>query len=300
MEITQLESFLAVARELHFARAAEKLGISQPQLSRRICNLEKDLGTDLFYRGNKWHVALTQAGKLLLPEAELILRKIGQMTQGVRAAGEGSAGTLSIGTISSLLGHRPFLQTLQEMHFRYPALKLEITDSGTNELPGLLKTGKCDMIFLRAPGMADTDTPVVTETVFSDHPVIALPRKHKLAGKKRLFLKELAGEEFVLISSQKASSYRSFITRICRERGGFEPEVGYEVSSSYSALHLAASGLGATIISSAYCGLFGGELAYIEIADKLPDLPIVAQYSTENTLPAVNLFLDVLYRHFSA
>ncbi|MBQ6597110.1 MAG: LysR family transcriptional regulator, partial [Lentisphaeria bacterium] len=115
MELTQLKYFITTAKELHFARAAAKLGVTQPSLSRGIQTLEKELDTQLFLRTNKWHVALTPAGEAFLPEAEKALRQLRYAENRARAAGEGKFGRLTVGALSSTLGKTAFIDTLAEM-----------------------------------------------------------------------------------------------------------------------------------------------------------------------------------------
>ena len=105
MELRHLRYFAVLARELHFARAAEQLGITQPTLSRTIQHLEKELGVHLFSRENKWNISLTEAGRTLLAETEKILPKLDDAMTRTRAVGSGICGRL----LSDICKHCPSL-----------------------------------------------------------------------------------------------------------------------------------------------------------------------------------------------
>ena len=293
MEYSHLISFLAVAEELHFAKAAEKLKISQPQLSRRIRALEESVNARLFSRSNKWKVELTASGRVFLPEVKNLLVTMEKARNSVRSAGEGKTGVLTIGAISSMLGQDRFLEALQKMRSRYPGVRIHVTDSTSAGLRELLSDRSVDLALMR-PLMDNEDGTFCEKLLFHDKLLLAMSRKHPLAKKKSFPVSDLAGERFILVPEQNARVYRNYITGFCHKYGGFLPDVRHEISSSYTALRLASAGLGVTVVSESYEGTFSEKLSYRRFSDFEPVLPIMAVYLPENTSPVLYNFLHLL------
>lgn len=293
MEYSHLLSFLAVAEELHFAKAAERLKISQPQLSRRIRALEESVNTRLFSRSNKWNVELTAAGRVFLPEVKNLLFTMEKARNSVRSAGEGKTGTLSVGAISSMLGQDRFIEALQKMRSRYPGVRIHVTDSTSARLCELLADRSVDLALMR-PLMGNEDGAFCEKLLFHDKLLLAMSRKHPLAKKESFPVSALSGERFILVPERNAKVYRNYITAFCHKYGGFLPDVRHEISSSYTALRLASAGLGVTIVSESYEGTFGDNLSYRRFSDFEPVLPIVASYLPENDSPVLRNFLHLL------
>lgn len=299
MEYDHLQSFLAVAQELHFAKAAEKLKISQPQLSRRIHALEQSLGTLLFSRSNKWNVELTPAGKVFLPEVRNLLTAMEKARNAARSASEGKSGILTVGAISSMLGQNRFIETVRNMRLCYPGVRINVIDSTSAKLYDLLLDRSVDLALMRSP--ADNEDGALCETLlFHDRLVVAMSEKHRLARKQSFPVSDLAGEQFILVQEQNAKIYRNYITSFCHKYGGFLPDVRHEISSSYTALRLAAAELGVTIVSESYEGSFSEKLIYKRFSDFDPVLPIMAVHLPENDSPVLHNFLQLLHNSFSA
>ena len=297
MELNQLRYFIATARELHFARAAAKLGITQPSLSRGIQTLEKELGTQLFCRSNKWHVALSAAGEAFLPEAEKALHQLRYAESRARAAGEGRFGRLMVGAISSALGKSAFIDTLAEMNRKYPGVAVEVIDSNSAELTVQIRDRMLDLAFLRSSPELNGDDELVCEKCYDDPLAVVLPRAHKLAKKKELKVSDLAKEHFILVPARTSPSFRNYICGFCASKGGFTPLISDEISSSYAALRLVEAGMGITVVSATYTGMFGNRLCYRQFADFQPKLPVYAVYAdTEQTSPLKN-FLKLLKKN---
>src|ERR1700679_1477563 len=123
MELRHLRYFVAVAEELNFTRAAKRLGINQPPLSSQIRQLEKELGTALFYRRTRG-VELTNAGKLLLEEARIILRQVEVAKIGVRRRGRGETGQINIGSSGATYFHPLIPAVIREFKTHYPDIAL--------------------------------------------------------------------------------------------------------------------------------------------------------------------------------
>ena len=299
MELNQLQYFIQTARELHFARAAGKLGVTQPALSRGIQALEKELGTTLFRRTNKWHVALTAAGEAFLPEAEKTLRQLRYAENRARAAGEGSFGHLTVGAISSTLGKTAFIRTLAEMQRKYPEVTVEVIDSNSAELAQQMHERVLDLAFLRSSPELNGDEELICEKCYDDPLSVVLPRNHRLTNKKDLKVSDLALERFILVPMRTSPSFRNYVCGFCAARGGFTPRTANEISSSYAALRLVEAGMGITVVSATYAGLFKERLCCRQFSDFQPVLPVYAVYPDSGCSPPQKNFLELLKKNIA-
>ncbi len=294
MEIAQIRYFIELARELHFARAAVRLGITQPPLSRSIQSLEKELGVPLLSRSNKWRVSLTAAGKAFLPEAERLLRQLRYAENLARGAGKGECGRLTIGAISSMLGNPVFIDTLGDMQKQFPKVTVEVIDSTSAGLTGQIRERTMDLALMRLSQELSNDDELVCEKLYDDNLAVVLPRTHRLAKKASFPVSALADERFILVPERTSAVFRNYIFRFCGTRGGFTPNVSKEISNSYTALRLTAAGLGITIVSAAYEGMFGNRLCYRRFSDFRPRLPMYAVHAADNASPALGFFMKLL------
>lgn len=299
MNIRQLQYFVLLAKELHFALAASKLGITQPPLTRSIQNLEKELGVALFLRSNKWKIELTPAGKAFLPEAERILNQLQYAKTAALAAGQGFAGHLTVGAISSMIGNAAFIDTLADMQKHYPSAVVEIVDSTSGDLLQQIRSRSVDLALLRLP--PDHEDPDMTvRHLFDDEISLVFANNHRLASKKEIRVSDLAGEPLILVPERPSAVFRSYILAFCRIRGGFTPIISKEISNSYTALRLTAAGVGITMVSSAYEGIFSDRLCYRHFAGFRPVLPMYALHPADHTPPLMQVFLRTLTSHLDA
>ena len=297
MELTQLRYFILTAKELHFARAAAKLGVTQPSLSRGIQTLEKELGIVLFRRTNKWHVALTAAGEAFLPEAEKALRQLRYAENRAKAAGEGRFGRLTVGALSSTLGKTAFIDTLAEMNRKYPGVALEVIDSNSAELMVQMRERALDLAFMRSSPELSGDEELICEKCYDDPLAVVLPRSHRLARKRELRVADLAEERFILVPMRTSPAFRNYVCGFCAAKGGFTPLTSDEISSSYAALRLVEAGMGITVVSATYAGLFKERLCYRQFSDFHPMLPVYAVYTDAGGPPPLKNFLEILKRN---
>src|SRR5690554_6734913 len=170
MELRQLRYFLAVAEELHFTRAAERLGISQPPLSQQIIGLEHELGVTLFLR-DKRNVALTAAGEELVRHARRILNTTAQAGLEVQAVAKGERGLLKIGAVfSSLYGLVP--EAVSAFHAKWPDVQISLHEITVRQQIDALVDGSIDIGILRGP----FSHPLISVfTLFEERQVVALP-----------------------------------------------------------------------------------------------------------------------------
>src|SRR3954471_20944169 len=193
MELRHLRYFVAVAEELHFRRAAERLHVSQPPLSQQIRALERELGVTLFER-NRRRVELTTAGEALLGEARGILAAVEHAVDLTQRVARGEAGALAIGFVgSAMYGRLP--DVLREFHAARPAVQLRLRELPTGAALDALAEGRIDVGVVRP---AQVEAGIAIDIVRREAVVVALPADHELAARRRLTLRELWGETFVL------------------------------------------------------------------------------------------------------
>ena len=296
MELRHLRYFVEAAKELHFARAAGNLKITQPALSRQIAALEKELGAELFSRSNKWKIELTPVGVVFLAEAEKILREAERAENLARTAQLGGFGKLSIGAISSTIGNPVFTAALQEMRVRFPKLTIEVVDATSRGLPEQVRQHVLDIAFLRSIPTLSTDDTLLYEHLWDDRLVAALPAGNPLSGEKRLPARALADESFILVPERTSGSMRQSLAQFFRTRGGFSPRVDFEIYNTYTALRMVAAGLGVSVVAESYIGTFSDQICYRYFSEESPEIPLLVIRAADNSSKTAGIFLSVLKR----
>src|SRR5262245_15153835 len=219
LELRHLRYFVAVAEELHFGRAAARLGIAQPPLSQQIQHLEQALGTRVF-EGTRRRVQLTDAGEVLLVDARRILTDVDRAFADVGRAGRGEVGSLTVAFAASVM----FLdlpRIIREFRARYPGVTLELREMPTGPQIAALERGEIDIGFLREPPASPT---LAVETVMTEPLHIAIGLSHPLATRRRIPLARLADEDFVLFPQDVAPGLHAQVMALCRD-AGFAPRV---------------------------------------------------------------------------
>ena len=195
MELRHLRYFVAVAEELNFTRAAKRLGINQPPLSLQIRQLEKELGTPLFIRRTRG-VELTNAGKLMLEEARVILKEVETAKAGVQRSARGETGRIVIGFSGGTYFHPLIPAIIREYRTDYPDVILFPQVSGTAFLTVQLLAGQIDIAFVRLP--IDDGDGLAIEPLVDEPTVMVVPAMHPLGRAASAPLRAFAGDSFVL------------------------------------------------------------------------------------------------------
>ncbi|QJI31298.1 LysR family transcriptional regulator [Pseudomonas sp. ADAK18] len=265
LELRQLKAFVAIAEEGYITRAAERLGMQQPPLTRLLQSLEAELGVALMERLPRG-VRPTTAGLALLDEARGILAQVDGVTDVVRRAARGERGRLAIGFTSSAALH-PFVPSVLRL-FRetFVGVSVVLEEAGTGELLDALLHEKLDAAFIRSPlsgTQALQDEPILVEPM-----LLALPTDHPLAldATTPLPLANLATEAFVLYRRRVGLGLYDAILVACRE-AGFSPQVVQEAPRMTATLSLVAAGLGVSIVPSSMQRLRGDGIVYRELSE---------------------------------
>lgn len=213
-----LRSFVVLADELHFARAAERLYIEQPALSQRIRRLERRIGASLFERDTR-NVRLTPAGVEFLTDVTEVLRRFDEAVSRARDIGAGGAGTLRLAYTLSV-GYETLPKLLTGLDEDLPGLAVEALEMWEKDLLTAISRRTSDVGLVRY----DPAEPELESLLVRREPlVLAVPHGHPLAGRDGVRLAELSAERFVITPSSLAPGYQRLIERVF-ERAGFTPE----------------------------------------------------------------------------
>jgi len=297
MELRHLRYFVAVAEELNFRRAAERLHISQPPLTAQIQQLERILEVQLFER-NKQRVLLTAAGRELLIHAERILADVAATRVKVVNAMSGDGGELRIGYTESAIYVGFILETIQRFRSERPAVKLTLYPMKSTAQLAALERGELDIGFVWA--LPDRPSTLLEyETIWDEPLMMAAPRENPLAQVgRRLCLADLAAEPFVTISRDSGALFFRTMNALCQT-----PEIAYEAPDLTTVLGLVASGAGVAIVPAAMQRLQTPGVVYRSISNdahraqlhwvsrrdaNLPLLPLMrrAMFETASRQPA--------------
>lgn len=243
MEIRHLRYFIAVAEELHFGRAAERLHVCQPPLSTQIRQLEEELGARLFDRTTK-RVALTPAGHAFLEEARRVLRTIENAKERIQDISSGVEGSIHLGIVPSAMD-TAVPEAVGSFHAKFSKVKLTIAEMGTLEQLKALRSANLDAAIVR---LFDQDTAgLIVEKIFDEVYVLALPSGHRLETRKRISLKDLDGERMVFFPR---STHPQLHDRIMAEFTAAEstPLITQETSTKRTAVAMTAAGLGFALV----------------------------------------------------
>ncbi|MET1027042.1 MAG: LysR family transcriptional regulator [Dongiaceae bacterium] len=244
MDLRHVRAFLAVAETLHFARAAEGLGIAPPSLTVQIRDLESDLGTTLFYR-TKRVVRLSPAGEAFLPEAQAVLAQVERAESVGRRAGRGEIGRIEIGYVGSATYSGALQNHVAAFRRAQPAVEIVCTEHKMDALPDLLVEGQVDLAFVRLP--MHLPAGLRARTVVRDRFRLAVATTSRWGDGwrgKSVDPAELAQELFVL-PEQVAGTLE------VGRRGGFTPRLGPHPGSLISVATYVALGTGVAVVPSA-------------------------------------------------
>jgi DNA-binding transcriptional LysR family regulator len=242
VELRHIEYFVAVAEELSFTRAAERLMVAQSPVSEQVKKLERELGVALFERTTR-SVALTDAGRIFYAEATALLEASRHAAESARLAGQGQLGRLALAfTGSATYELMPLLVSAYTQ--RFPNVRLDVRSEMLTpaQVDGLLD-GSISVGLLRPP--VNTDGLVVE--ILRDEPLVALlPVSHPLASRVSIDLAEMREESFIGYPSTPPSSVQQAVTKACKQVG-FLPKVRQEVAETSSLVALVAAGLGVAL-----------------------------------------------------
>ncbi|WP_273889236.1 LysR family transcriptional regulator [Rubrobacter naiadicus] len=288
MELRHLRYFVAVARELHFGRAAASLHIAQPSLSQQISRLEGELGVRLFERSNH-RVELTEAGEALLEEAEAVLEGAHRAAEAARRAGRGERGHLEVGVVPSATDEL-LPAVLRRYGERFPGVSLTLQELTTPAQLEALREGRIAVGFAHPPASPAVEARVV----YREPIVLALPERHPLCRETEVTLASLEREPFVLFPRAVAPMLHDRIMAGCG-RAGFRPRVVQEATHLHTVANLVAGGLGLSLVPVSLQRLRGRGIEYRPLAEAGLEAEVSVIWSAKRAPGAVlRGFLNVV------
>jgi len=290
MELRHLRYFVAVAEELSFTRAAERLHIAQPPLSQQIRQLEEELGVTLLQRGAR-PIGLTDAGQVLLDRSRALLADLATTVAETRRTGRGLTGRLSIGFAGSAM--YVFLpDVINGYREACPNVELALDEMLASEVAAALQERRIDVGFARP--QLPQHARVAQKLLLEEPYLAALPDRHRLAGRKRIALAELADEPFVLYPLNAGPSVTERIVTAC-QASGFTPRIVQEVLHLQTAVSLVAAGVGISLVPQAAAqGQARRGVTFIALSPPAPTAPLTVAWREDDVSPPLRRFLDVI------
>ncbi|TYQ11438.1 UNVERIFIED_ORG: DNA-binding transcriptional LysR family regulator [Gordonia westfalica J30] len=292
MELRHLRYFRAVAEELHFGRAAQRLHIAQPPLSQQIKQLEDELGVALLVRSTR-RVELTAAGQDYLRQVEAILDSVDAAARRAQRIADGRQGNLAIGCVGSatysLLPQ--FVRALREV---LPDVDVSVRgEMLASEQLAALASGDIDLALLRMP----VETPGLhVESIRRDRLIVALPADHPLAATpedEAVEIGRLRGEDFI----SHVGGGRSVLAGVlaaASERAGFVPRIRHEVEETSTLVTLVAAGLGVAIVPEPTSALGVAGVVYRPLSAPIDQVALAAAYAAARRTPLIERAVAVL------
>ena len=265
MELRQIRSFLSIAETLHFGRTAELIHLSQPALSLQIRDLEEEVGVRLFER-NRRKTTLTAAGTAFREDAAAALSQLEQATRRARLAANGKVGLLRIGFISTA-GSEIVPDIVRQFRELNPEVEFSLRNILTAEQVPMLEAGSLDIGFLRLPIGGHSALDVVT--VHREPFVLVVPSSHKLAKRKRVRLREVTGQDFVMYERVWAPGFHDLIVGILRD-ATIVPNVTQTAGQIPTLISLVDSRMGITILPASAVKHSVASVVACGILDRIP------------------------------
>ncbi len=251
--LRELECFLAVAEELSFTRAARRLHLAQPPLSRHVRTLEEKIGTPLFLREPR-RISLTTAGALFYDEVHAIPKQLIRAGEAARRCGLGETARLRLGFVSAVMNDElvGIFRSFREAH---PTVQIMLADLSPHEQIKAILEGNLDGGFI---GIAPPECPQGMEWLaWRQEPLLCfVPKDHPLAQRRKIALSALREESFIAVSGESAPAFAIHVRELCRE-AGFRPRIILESPRAQAVALMVAAGSGIAILPAALTGWIG-------------------------------------------
>lgn len=283
MDLRQLRYFVAVAETLHFGRAARRLEISQPPLSRQIAALERELGVALFDRSTRG-VRLTPSGSALLPRARRLLADALAIRAGARELARGDVGLLHIGFLAAST-YSTLPRLLTTFRRARPGVRLVLTEATSDRQLVALTDGSLDVGVLLPPV---TDPALAWLPLVREPLVAALPAG--TAWPARIALSRLARRAFILFPRPAGASLHDLIVDAC-ERAGFTPRIEQEAVQMSTIVSLVAAGMGVALVPESLRRMRRTGVVYRPLSDRIPPVETGLAWRADDATPALAAFV---------
>jgi DNA-binding transcriptional LysR family regulator len=285
MDLRQLRYFMAVAEELSFTKAATRLHLSQPPISRAIKQLEEDVGVALLER-SKQYVRLTAAGAHFYEEARVVVAAAANAISSTKRVAEGRAGKLTIGIGGTAAYVLPEL--LSTFRQRFPDVQLILSPLNLAYHQTALSEGKIDVGLVVLP----IDNPALQVRLFCRmRLLVAMPAEHKLVSKRVVSLTELSEEPFVLVPLARGRGFGRLIMACCR-RAGFVPHIVQEAEPMEVVVGMVGAGAGIAVVPQAMQSAGLPKVVFRPLKEKYAEARIALAWRKERPSPTVAALLS--------
>ena len=287
LDLHHLRCVIVLSEELHFGKAAERLFMTQPPLSRLVQQLETELGTKLFNR-TKRRVEITEAGTTLVNEGRHILGRFENVVRLMAKVNAGETGHIGIGFVSSA-DVVILTEILKSFTRDYPSVDVELLSMSSSEQVKAFLSGRIQVGLVRLPV---TDPRLTLELVKRERLIVAMPAHHRLAGLKQLPLRALKNETLILFPRTSNPGYYDFIIKACRG-AGFNPDIVREADNLYTGLALVAAGRGISLIPACVRKVGWGGVVYADLRRPVVRSELAMAYLANQDSRVLDAFLRV-------
>jgi len=290
IEWRHLRYFMAVAEELHFGKAAAKLFISQPGLSRQIKQLEEELDTKLFHRDNK-KVKLTIAGEYFRREVQSLSDQFDRTKLNTKLIGEGGIGRISLSYVGSAM-QNVIPKLLLITRSKFPQIKFGLEElNNAKQIEGLLSQ-KIDLGFVR---LNKVQRDLAIQPVFEDTFSLVLPENHQLNKRKFKSLYQVKEEPFILFEQEYSSSYYDIVMSIFDD-AGFSPIISHTTVHANTIFRLVENNFGISIVPSSLALGYDLKVKFIELKHIKHRTELSVVWNKKNKNPVMHKVLDLILR----
>src|SRR6185436_11445311 len=288
MELRHLRYFVATGEEQHYGRAAHRLRVAQPALSRQIQDLEEELGFKLFDRLPRG-VRLNSAGKLFLEDARRILQQVNEATARAKRVAAGQSGTLRVGFVESVSWHGLVPDSFRQFRERQPEVELQLKPLSSAEQTEAVQSGRLDAGFVFT--IAHIGRELAQLPIASLNLMLAAPKGHPLAKLKTLRLRDLNDTAFIWFPRRESPIYYDRLMHECFRGGLKSPHIVQEAVNEATILSLVSCRLGVAFVSSATRWRCPAGVVLVPVTDlKLP-LPLALIWRKDNVSPLLAKFV---------
>lgn len=288
MEMRHLRCFVAVAEELHFGRAAERLHLSPPPVTLAIKELEAELGVLLFERTSR-RIALTRPGEDALHDARAVLAATDTLSRRARETAQGLVGTLNLGFIS-LAAYSFLPPALRRFTEDFPRVKVSLQEGTTDQIASDVESGRLDLGF----AFVTPDKPALLKhrTVLREPLVVALPANHPQASRKSIELAKLSQEQFLGFERHNGPLMFDAIVATCM-RHGFSPRM-FPARQMHTIVSLVAGGIGVALVPASVMALRREGVIYRPMQGEKTIVETCALWRESDESPLLTAFLKLL------
>jgi DNA-binding transcriptional LysR family regulator len=289
MELRHLRYFIAVAEELHFSKAAERLHIAQPPLSQQIQQLEAELGVELFQRKTKRQVQLTEAGQVFLQEAYQLFAQLSKAIDLTQRTGRGEKGQLRVG-FTTLVTYDLLPVILRRFREQFLEVELVLQELTTTQQEQALFNHRIHVGFAHPPLEDNTFN---QECIQQEGLIVALLETHFLARQENISVRSLLNENFIMFPRHLGPGLYDQILSLCRQ-GNFSPKVTQEAIQMQTIIGLVSAGMGIAIVPSSLQNLQRAGVVYRVLEEKTPLVETAVMWRQEDMTPVLREFLQIV------